>query len=136
MSRTRGAPRCSREPPPRRAAADGEGAKRSHVRRHLHQPGAAVEGPGGGRAARVRGHPGAMGGPQAARRAHVPGRVRANGAQRCDPDRRLTAEGGMRDRDLTRWERAWLSGEALVLAGVLLLAVLVSVAVLADLARA
>jgi hypothetical protein len=42
----------------------------------------------------------------------------------------------MRDRDLTRWERAWLSGEALVLAGVLLLAVLVSVAVLADLARA
>jgi hypothetical protein len=42
----------------------------------------------------------------------------------------------VRDRDLTRWERAWLSGEALVLAGVLLLAVLVSVAVLADLARA
>jgi hypothetical protein len=34
------------------------------------------------------------------------------------------------------WERASLSGEAFVLAGVLLLAVLVSLAVLADLARA
>jgi hypothetical protein len=42
----------------------------------------------------------------------------------------------VRDGDLTRWERAWLSGEALVLGGVLVLAVLVALAVLADLATA
>jgi hypothetical protein len=64
------------------------------------------------------------------------GRVRADGAERRHPDRRLAAERSVRDGDLTRWERAWQTGEALVLGGVLLLAVLVSVAVLADLARA
>jgi hypothetical protein len=42
----------------------------------------------------------------------------------------------VRDGDLTRWERAWLSGEALVMAGVLVLAAVVVIAVVADITGA